>query len=202
MLDLSMNYVLGGKQQENPIILKLGFKKPSMKCFAGNHCVKLLNEDPELGALLLERLNPGQSLKSFFPSQDAQAIRVACEVIKELQSVPPLNQKQFPNLSDWFKILDTIQGIPPQYLKKAKAIGTNLLATTTKTILLHGDLHHENILSSGNNNWVAIDPQGVIGDPVYEVGPFIRNPLPEITQHPDVKNIIQTRISLFTDYFT
>jgi streptomycin 6-kinase len=41
-------------------------------------------------------------------------------------------------------------------------------------VVLHGDLHHENILRS-DGGWVAIDPKGVIGEREYETGAFIRN---------------------------
>lgn len=46
-------------------------------------------------------------------------------------------------------------------------------------MLLHRDLHHDNILKHGNE-WKVIDPKEVIGDPVYEVAAFIRNPMPEL----------------------
>ena len=40
--------------------------------------------------------------------------------------------------------------------------------------LLHGDLHHDNILAAGDA-WLAIDPKGVLGEPAYEVGALLRN---------------------------
>jgi streptomycin 6-kinase len=44
---------------------------------------------------------------------------------------------------------------------------------------LHGDLHPWNILSAEREPWLAIDPKGVVGDPAYELGPFIYSlPLP------------------------
>jgi streptomycin 6-kinase len=42
-------------------------------------------------------------------------------------------------------------------------------------VVLHGDLHHDNILSA-EADWLAIDPKGVIGEPAYEVGALLRNP--------------------------
>ncbi|MHA6298523.1 aminoglycoside phosphotransferase family protein [Devosia sp. CAU 1758] len=40
---------------------------------------------------------------------------------------------------------------------------------------LHGDLHHDNILSS-DRGWLAIDPKGLVGDPHYELANSFRNP--------------------------
>ena len=63
-------------------------------------------------------------------------------------------------------------------------------------VLLHGDLHHDNILQNGND-WLVIDPKGVIGEPEYEVTAFIRNPIPELLTHADAPNIILNRITHF-----
>jgi streptomycin 6-kinase len=42
--------------------------------------------------------------------------------------------------------------------------------------LLHGDLHHYNVLADSQRGWLAIDPKGVIGEPEYEIGAVLRNP--------------------------
>jgi streptomycin 6-kinase len=44
-------------------------------------------------------------------------------------------------------------------------------------VLLHGDFHHDNVLSAERAPWLAIDPKGMLGDPGYEIGPFLLNPL-------------------------
>jgi streptomycin 6-kinase len=43
-------------------------------------------------------------------------------------------------------------------------------------VLLHGDLHHWNILTSEREPWLALDPKGVVGEPGYEIGPLLLNP--------------------------
>ncbi|OLP47831.1 streptomycin resistance protein [Allorhizobium taibaishanense] len=42
---------------------------------------------------------------------------------------------------------------------------------------LHGDIHHDNIIGGDNGAWLAIDPQGLIGDPAYDVANIFGNPL-------------------------
>ena len=42
-------------------------------------------------------------------------------------------------------------------------------------VLLHGDLHHDNILRKGDRDWVVIDPQGVVGAGFLEAGRFLQN---------------------------
>ena len=44
-------------------------------------------------------------------------------------------------------------------------------------MLLHGDLHHWNILRAEREPWLAIDPKGLAGEPAYEVGALLRNRL-------------------------
>jgi streptomycin 6-kinase len=42
-------------------------------------------------------------------------------------------------------------------------------------MLLHGDLHHENMLYSEKGEWVVIDPKGVTGISSLEIGRYILN---------------------------
>lgn len=65
----------------------------------------------------------------------------------------------------------------------AADLARELLGTQTDVMPLHGDLHHENILSHDGMEWHAIDPHGLIGDPAYDAANFFGNPLgrPDIT---------------------
>ena len=45
------------------------------------------------------------------------------------------------------------------------------------TTLVHGDFHHHNLLSSDGADWVAIDPKPMLGEPEYDVAPFLWNPI-------------------------
>ncbi|MGI2033749.1 aminoglycoside phosphotransferase family protein [Rhizobium panacihumi] len=56
------------------------------------------------------------------------------------------------------------------------AIADDLIATQENIRPLHGDLHHENIIADENGVWRAIDPQGLIGDPAYDVANIFGNP--------------------------
>ncbi|KKP35849.1 MAG: hypothetical protein UR26_C0002G0149 [candidate division TM6 bacterium GW2011_GWF2_32_72] len=202
--NLSYNYVLGGKRDGSSIILKLACDKNELQQeinalihFDGHGSVKLLGYDLELGAILLERLLPGEDLKSMFSAQEKESIEITCKVIRKLHSASRENLKNFKNISDWLVALNRDWNLPLNHLKKARELSEYLLATSAEQVLLHGDLHHENILSSGKNEWVAIDPKGIVGEPVYEVGAFIRNPMPELLEAPNVLQIIQKRIEYF-----
>ena len=95
-------------------------------------------------------------------------------------------------------VLDKGFNIPIHYLHKARQLRDKLLATSSTPVLLHGDLHHDNMIQNGND-WIVIDPKGVIGEPAYEVAAFIRNPIPQLLAHHDASSIINRRITQFAE---
>lgn len=201
--NLTYNYVLSGFQVDNPIILKLGLDNEALtreafalKCFAGCGAVKVLAEDE--GMLLLERAIPGISLKSYFPNQEHKSIEIACGVMKKLHQASIPEGHNFPHIKDWLTALDKDWNIPKHYLQKARKLRDELLQTSKPDVLLHGDLHHDNILQNGKN-WLVIDPKGVIGESAYEVAAFITNPMPDLINIQDSEEIIQMRIAMFSD---
>jgi streptomycin 6-kinase len=112
--------------------------------------------------------------------------------------VPIPSPHAFPHIKDWLAVLDCDLKIPAKTLQKARELRDQLLKPAASDVLLHGDLHHDNILQNGND-WVVIDPKGVIGEPAYEVAAFIRNPIPELLTHADAPNIIHNRIARFAN---
>ncbi|MDB5142005.1 MAG: putative hydroxyurea antibiotic resistance kinase, partial [Mucilaginibacter sp.] len=61
--------------------------------------------------------------------------------------------------------------------------------------LLHGDLHHENILSAGRGKWKAIDPKGIIAEAACELIPYLMNDL----EGKDITATISDRINVFAE---
>ena len=71
-----------------------------------------------------------------------------------------------------------------------------LCGTQKNRRLLHGDLHHENVIFDDRRGWLAIDPKGVVGEIEYEIGAALRNPV----DRPDLcasREILQRRIQIF-----
>jgi len=77
---------------------------------------------------------------------------------------------------------------------RAEALFAELIYSMTEPVLLHGDLHHENILSAERQPWLAIDPKGILGEPAYEVGPLLLNQLPESLTEPELKRLLARRL--------
>jgi len=203
--NLSHHYVLSGLQGQTPIVLKLGLdfaglkmEAAALRAFQGYGAVGLLAE--EEGLLLLERALSGTCLRSYFPLHEKESLAIAYGVMQRLHGAPPPAPGAFPHLKDWLCALDKNPDIPPRYLHKARTLREALLATAGESVLLHGDLHHDNILQQGAG-WAVIDPKGVLGEPAYEAAAFIHNPLPDLLNLENVVDIIQHRITTFAEHF-
>jgi streptomycin 6-kinase len=61
-------------------------------------------------------------------------------------------------------------------LSRAEALAVDLLASAPSERVVHGDLHHDNIVSAERAPWLAIDPKGVVGDPGFDTGALMNNP--------------------------
>jgi len=166
----------------------------------GDGIVKLLDADSQNGVLLLERLSPGEMLTTI--RDDVEATRIAAGVMQKIWK-PIAGSHSFPKTEKWFDRLNQpidLPGVFPEaFIDKAKNIAVELHQDTSDQVLLHGDLHHFNMLSAQRQPWLAIDPKGVVGPPEYECGAFLRNPIPEIASKPNLKSILSNRIDIFVE---
>jgi len=198
--NLSYNYVVSGYRENQPIVLKLGLdiealrkEAAALRVFSRHGGIEILLEKE--GALLLEQAITGDSLKSYFPKRDIESVQIAANLISKLHKAP-INQ-DFPHIKDWLTALDRDVDLPIDILIKARRLRDELLETSTEEVLLHGYLRHDNIIKKGED-WVAIDPKGVIGDPAFDLAAFIMNPIPELADDIDASSIIENRIIKFS----
>jgi len=182
----------------------------ALKHFDGNGCVRLLEHSIDDGIFLLEKVEPGSTLAEYTHNgRDSEAVVICTEVIKRLHSssTPEKRMLSVDSLEDRLPGFQSLKaqvrkGEAPfeiQILEHAEEEYASLLSSTQKKVLLHGDLHHFNLLSSTQSGWLAIDPQGVIGDPAFEVAAFIRNPFPGIMKLNDVRTLMKCRIESFSE---
>ena len=73
-----------------------------------------------------------------------------------------------------------------------------LLGSAGPDVILHGDLHHGNVLKAERAPWLVIDPKGVVGEREYEAGAFIRNPA-SLYSRPDGPGIVLRRVQQFAE---
>jgi streptomycin 6-kinase len=152
----------------------------------GLGAVRLVEQAP--GAVLIERALPGDDLVPLpARGEDEAATAILCEVMERLNRPAPAGGR-FRKVEDWGagfarnrdKALSV--GIEPALVDRAADVFADLCASQAAPILLHGDLQHYNVVRDAARGWLAIDPKGVLGEPAYETGAMLRNPisLPEL----------------------
>ena len=185
--NLSVNLICYAVSPEyGPVVLKIGFPHPeffselaALSLYRGRSICALYDADTELGAMLLARILPGYNLKAL--QDESERLKIALEVISHLpMSIEP--HPSIPTFSDWidraFARARSEQKVNPAmltYLDQAEKLFYEITALEPAHMLLHGDLHHENMLYSDDGGWVVIDPKGVTGIPSMEAGRFILN---------------------------
>lgn len=208
--DLSYNLVIAARARGGEeVVLKLGVpcrelvaEAAALTLFDGSGAVRLLEHDAERGALLIERALPGTRLHEL--PDDARATRAAARLMLGLRREPPARHA-FPTLADWFQAFGRLPSnsgggpFPAELVGKAERTFSKLNASPERTLLLHGDLHHANILASARGDWLAVDPKGVCGDPGYELGPFMLNRLPAGAPDAELTEIMRGRLSIFAE---
>ena len=170
-----------------------------LKAYGGDGAVRVY--ESETGAVLLERLEPGEDLVDLVKEgKDEQATKILVEVIRKLANheAPAV----CPTVGDWGCGFDRYlqsgdERIPREVVHKARELYRALVSSQRNTMLLHGDLQHYNVLFDNKRGWSAIDPKGVVGELEYELGALVRNPveLPEVFKDPAV---IECRLKTLT----
>ena len=200
---MGYNYILSGWRDLCPIVLKLGPEPWSLaqearalEAFDNLGCVRLLAQKE--GALLLERATSLETLRSYFSEHENKSLAIFCELTSSLHQAKI--HESFLNISDWLVEIDNNWDIPDRYLKKARMLKKELLDSLGPLVLLHGDLHHDNILRH-EPNFIAIDPKGILGEALYEAGVFVRSPHDLLAHNPKAEEIIKSRIVYISNYF-
>lgn len=192
-------------------VLKVGFPEPrremdneaaALRLGGGDGMVKLLRFDGRRRAMLLEKLDPGENLKTVFKEDPIKAVDVAIGVMQKVWRAPEPGDT-FPKLEDWFDNgfrNATDAGFAPEFVQKASRFFEEL-NPTGRRVLLHGDLHHENILSARRERFLAIDPKGITGNFAYEITTFLLNHRSWLASDPDLTGKLDAAICRFSEAF-
>ncbi|MDR3511683.1 MAG: aminoglycoside phosphotransferase family protein [Caulobacteraceae bacterium] len=170
------------RQDGAPAMLKLAARVEErrgaalMVWWAGRGAARVLACEGE--ALLLERLDgPGDLAAMARGGQDDAATAILCDVAADLHAPrgrpPPAS---LVPLDVWFRALEPAARQHGATFAKAAEAARALLAEPRETVVLHGDLHHGNVLDGGPRGWLAIDPKGLIGERGFEYANLFRNP--------------------------
>jgi len=153
---------------------------------------------------LLERIRPGVPLVNL--ADDDQRTYIAAEVMQHLWR-PVTEDHPLLTVENWTAGLTKLRphfhgttGPFPEYLvDAAEAIFAEFIPSQGERCLLHGDLHHWNILSGTRQPWLALDPKGVIGEREYETGALLRNPDLSGFSRKDLKGLQKRRVAILAE---
>jgi streptomycin 6-kinase len=112
------------------------------------------------------------------------ASRIICAVAAELHAPSERPLPALVPLDVWFRELEFAASGYGGILVHAAAKARELLRTPRDVTVLHGDLHHGNVLDFGPRGWLAIDPKGLIGERCFDFANIFRNPDEEIASAP------------------
>lgn len=207
--NLSYNYVapckfLDGKESILKIALPLNNPEiyneaKYLQIQNGRGAVKILNFNKMRRAILLEKLNPGKHLKEIFQGNEKRAVEIAADLTNKLKRKPPVNS-DFLLLENWFENFfkrARYTEFPQEYRKNVQEIFYQLNNSSQK-FLLHGDLHHENILFAGNELFLVIDPKGIIGEVGFETAAFLNNHANWLAEKPNLQEILTEAVAVFS----
>ena len=190
-----------------PAVLKLAFPDDqsehealALQRWGGHGAVRLLSADPHRRALLLERLHP----------TDLTSIDVleACEVVAGLYArlhAPALPQLR-PLTAYVARWTDDLTGlprdapVPHRLVQQAVSLGRDLVGDEASDgVLIHGDLHFQNVLAGDREPWLAIDPKPMSGDQHYELAPMLWNRWDEAVASGDLRTAVRRRFHTLVD---
>lgn len=204
--DISYNFVAVVQWQSRLAILKTAPAAAQLMAEAEwldahtKSVPSIFHLDKKNNAYLMEKFEPGTSLKHFVKEgHDEKATRIIAQVILDLQSADTLHQKMnYQHISEHISAFAFLRGhLDTHVIEHAESIFKELCADCSHDIILHGDLHHDNILQSGTS-WCVIDPHGYIGNPCAEIGPMVFNPLDCFPKH-SLKNTVEARLNILAE---
>ena len=169
----------------------------------GRGAVRLLAENIDRRAILIEHALPGKNLTDCFSDNKPKAVSPAIEVLHSILLPPPSVAIQITMLEKWFAGLERFSAtdFPAGYALKALRTHEKLAGQPNRTYYLHGDFHPGNIVSAERRPFLAIDPKGVIGHIGYEIAVFLNNFHWWQEGEPDLYPRLEKAIRQFSDSF-
>jgi len=181
----SVSYTAPAEQGGLPVVLKIQwphdecvYEMDALRCWDGVGAVQLLGHDRDKHALLLERCVPGNSIGD---SALHDKISPIISLLPTLWVKAPAHINTLSSEArKWQKNLlihweQAGRPIERRLIDKASDYIDELVNTQGEAVLLHQDLHGDNILASQRKPWLAIDPKPLSGEREFSVAPIVRS---------------------------
>lgn len=197
-----------------PAVLKLGMPHmeaeheiAGLRFWDGNPTVRLLDADDNLRAMLLERCEPGTSLRSLAETEQDEII---APLLRRLWRAPEADDPFRPlsvMTAYWSQetLAQEAHWRDPGLVREGLRLLRDLPHSATERVLLATDLHAGNVLRSRREPWLVIDPKPFLGDPAYDATQHLLNcrarlrsePLATIRRFADLLGVEDHRIRLW-----
>lgn len=202
-------------QNQATAILKLGMPHmeadheiDGLRFWRGDPTVRLLEADDDLGAMLLERCNPGTVLRALpEPEQDV----VIASLLRRLWRRPPPSHHFRPLavMTDYWSsgtLARAEHWRDPGLVFEGLKLFKKLSEAASTDVLLATDLHAGNVLRAQREPWLVIDPKPLVGDRAYDSTQHLLNcyarlrsaPDETIRRFGDLLNLDHERVRLWT----
>jgi streptomycin 6-kinase len=164
-----------------PAVLKLAMPHmegeheiEGLRFWNGHSTVKLIEADDQSGAMLLERCQPGISLRS---EPEASQDEIIAGMLKQIRRANEQSKgfHQFRHVSEMLEVwqretLAQRQNWPDARLvQEGLSIFERLSRSSPTDMLLATDLHAGNVLRAEREPWLMIDPKPFVGDAAFDV---------------------------------
>ena len=169
----------------------------------GKGAVRLIAENRERRAILIEHALPGKNLTECFTNDEPGSVEPAIRALQASLIPPPPDPTDVTPLDNWFDGLRRFEStkFPADYGLKALALYENLSSRSDCQFYLHGDFHPGNLVSSTREPFLIIDAKGVSGHIGYDIACFLNNFHWWQEKRPDVEARLHKAVSQFAEAF-
>ncbi|BCM89711.1 hypothetical protein IAD21_01558 [Abditibacteriota bacterium] len=148
-------------------------------------------------ALLLERACGEMSLLALsHEGRDEDATRILCASVAELHRPHNKPLPELIPLTRWFVALFPAAGRYGGLFVACAVTARELLTHPQEEVVLHGDIHHQNILDFGERGWLAIDPKRLWGERGFDYANIFCNPDEAIATD---RKVFRRRLDIVTE---
>jgi streptomycin 6-kinase len=186
------------RRDQTPLMLKAAMQPREVRAAAylewldGSGAVQVMAREGD--ATLMERAIGHRSLIEMELKGDGEeALRILCEVGCSLHAARPSPPAELLDLPTWFARLHDVGARRGGALKRASDRAAVLIAEQRQIRVLHGDLHHWNVLDGGKRGWLAIDPNGLMGERTLDFALMV---LPATLAEASYPSVLRSRAEL------
>jgi streptomycin 6-kinase len=192
------------RRHDEPYALKVAWPHPegrlehlALRHWDGAGAVRLVAAHPADGLLLLERLDADEDLGGVWTDE-------ACAVIGGLLArlgvpAPPQVETLATYLPPHLERMGRRPAVPRRVVERTRGLARELLGDPGPGLLLHTDLHYENVLRAPDGRWLAIDPKPLAGHPGFELLPAVRNRTSELGTGASLRWSVRHRLSVLAE---